>query len=60
MIKYKENYVQNRQVAVRHMAVAAIREEMSPLRVINLTHHLEACHRGKKILFSQPGRLTLF
>lgn len=50
MIKYKENYVQNRQVAVRHMAVAAIREEMSPLRVINLTHHLEACHRGKKNL----------
>ena len=44
----KKTYVQNKQGAVRHMAVAVIREEMSPLWVINLTYHLEACHRRKK------------
>lgn len=47
----KKTYVQNRQVPVRHMVVAIIRKEMSPLWVINLTYHLEACHRKKKSCF---------
>lgn len=37
-------------MAVRHMAVAAIRKEMSPLWVINLTYYLEASHREKNLV----------
>lgn len=42
-----KNSVGNRQVAGRHMAIAVIREEMSPLWLIHLTYHLEGV-RGKK------------
>lgn len=37
---------------MRHMVVAAIRKEMSPLWVINLTYHLEASHRKKNLVYT--------